>query len=134
MPIITLSTTLAMASAAAIINIWLAVRIGAVRRAYKVSVGHGGNEAVERRMRAQLNFVEYTSFVLILIALIELSGRGGLWLNVVGGVYMLGRVAHGVGMDGTGPLAVGRMVGTLTSMLITLGLAIAAALIAARVI
>ncbi len=130
---ITLPVTLAAAAAAAILNIWLSIRIGQVRNATQVFVGDGGNEQVQRRMRAQLNFVENTAFVLILIAAIELSGRGGTWLAYVAGIYMLGRVAHGFGMDG-GSLAKGRFIGTIITLLTQLGLAVAATLVVLRVI
>ncbi|MFM5883970.1 MAG: MAPEG family protein, partial [Novosphingobium sp.] len=98
-----------------------------------VSIGTGGNDLLERRMRAQLNFVENTPWVLFLIAGIELAGKGGQWLAIVGGLYMLGRVAHGLGMDGTS-LEKGRMVGTLTTMLSQLGLAIVAVLIVLQIV
>ncbi|MFC0590695.1 MAPEG family protein [Novosphingobium aquiterrae] len=130
---IILPTTLSLAAAAAIINFWLAMRCGNIRRSASVSIGTGGNEMLERRMRAQLNFAENTPWVLFLIAGIELAGKGGQWLAIVGAVYMLGRVAHGLGMDGTGPFAKGRMVGTLTTMLSQLGLAIVAVLIVLQV-
>lgn len=124
-----LPTTLSLAAAAAIINVWLGIRCGQVRSKQSISIGTGGNDLLERRMRAQLNFVENTPWVLILIAGIELAGKGGQWLAIVGGVYMLGRVLHGLGMDGAGPLEKGRMVGTLTTMLAQLGLAIVAVLV-----
>lgn len=123
-----LTTTLSLAAAAAIINFWLALRCGQVRAKAKISIGTGGNELLERRMRAQLNFVENTPWVLILIAGIELAARGGAWLAPVGAVFMLGRVAHGLGMDG-GRFGVGRSIGTATTMLTQLGLAVAAVLI-----
>ena len=123
-----LPVTLAAAAAAAILNIWLSIRIGATRTALGISVGDGGNEALQRRMRAQLNYVENTAFVLVLIAAIELAGKGSWWLAYVAAVYFLGRVAHGFGMDG-GSLKVGRMIGTLTTMLTQLGLAVVAVLI-----
>lgn len=130
---IVLPVTLAAAAAAAILNIWLSIRIGATRTALGISVGDGGNEALQRRMRAQLNFVENTAFVLVLIAVIELAGRGSWWLAYVAAAYFIGRVAHGFGMDG-GNLKVGRMIGTLTTMLTQLGLAVIAALVAAGVL
>ena len=123
-----LPVTLAAAAAAAILNIWLSIRIGATRTAFGIMVGDGGNEALQRRMRAQLNYVENTAFVLVLIAAIELAGKGSWWLAYVAAVYFLGRVAHGFGMDG-GSLKVGRMIGTLTTMLTQLGLAVVAVLI-----
>jgi uncharacterized membrane protein YecN with MAPEG domain len=129
MPVI-LPITLTAAASAAIINIWLSVRIGRMRTVHKVFVGDGGVEPLSRRMRAQLNFVENTAFVLILVAAIELAGKGHQWLTWVVMAYMLARIAHGVGMDG-GRLGRGRMIGTLITMLTQIGLAIVAVLIAA---
>ena len=124
-----LPVTLTSAAAAAIIGIWLMIRVGQVRGSEKVSIGDGGNEKVIRRMRAHANFVESAPFVLVLIAAIELAGRGSTWLPYVAGLYMLGRIAHGVGMD-DGAFGKGRMIGTLITMLTLLGLAIVAVLIA----
>ena len=128
MPIV-LPVTLCAAAAAAIVNIWLSVRVGQMRTLHKISIGDDAGGPLTGRMRAQLNFVENTAFVLILIAAIELAGSGGEWLAWVAGIYMLGRVAHGLGMDG-GALGKGRMVGTLITMLTQLGLAVVAALAA----
>lgn len=127
-----LPTTLSMAAAAAMINFWLAMRCGQVRGKEGISIGTGGSELMERRMRAQLNFVENTPWVLMLIAAIELAGKGGQWLAIVGGIFMLGRVAHGLGMDPNG-LAKGRMIGTMTTMLTQLGLSIVAVLVVLKV-
>ncbi|MGY6552153.1 MAG: MAPEG family protein [Erythrobacter sp.] len=128
-----LQVTLTAAAAAAILNLWLSIRIGAVRQATGISVGDGGNEGLQRRMRAQLNFVENTVFVLVLIAAIELSGKGSWWLTYVTAAYFIGRIAHAFGMDG-GSKQFGRMIGTLVTMLVQLGLALVAALIAGGVI
>lgn len=127
-----LPVTLAAAAAAAVLNIWLSIRIGALRTKLGISVGDGGSEPLQRRMRAQLNYVENTAFVLVLLGAIELAGKGSWWLSLVAAAYFLGRVAHGFGMDG-GSLKVGRMIGTLTTMLVQLGLAVVAALAAAGV-
>jgi uncharacterized protein len=128
MPMI-LPTTLALAAAAAFINFWLMVRIGQIRHATGIHVGDGGNEALGRRMRAQSNFIENTPIALILIALVELSGKGSWWLSIVGAVFMLGRVAHGLGMDG-GRFKAGRAFGALTAVVIQLGLGAFALVIA----
>ena len=128
-----LPVTLTAAAAAAIIAIWLSIRVGQVRGSEKVSIGDGGNDKVIRRMRAHANFVENTPFVLVLIAAIEMTGKGGNWLAYVAAIYMLGRIAHGVGMD-DGAFGKGRMIGTLITMLTLLGLAIVATLIPLQVI
>ena len=128
-----LPVTLAAAAAAAVLNIWLGLRIGALRNALHISVGDGGSERLQRRMRAQLNYVENTAFVLVLIAAIELAGRGSTWLAYVAAAYFIGRIAHGFGMDG-GKFGTGRTIGTIITMLTQLGLAVVAALTAAGVL
>lgn len=123
-----LPITLTIAGAAALINIWLMVRVGQVRTSEKVSVGDGGNEKVIRRMRAHANFGESVPLVLILVAAVEFAslqdgGQSPTWLWIVAGLFLLGRVAHGVGMD-DGKFGKGRMIGTIITMLTLLGLAI----------
>ncbi|MBA4355537.1 MAG: GST-like protein, partial [Novosphingobium sp.] len=116
-----LPITLCAAAAAAAINIWLSIRIGMIRTAKKISIGDGGDMNLIARMRAQANFIENTPIVLILVAAIELARTGNPFLLGAAAVYMLGRVAHGIGMDG-GPLGFLRAVGTLTTMLAQLAL------------
>jgi uncharacterized membrane protein YecN with MAPEG domain len=120
-----LPITLTITGAAALLNIWLARRVGQMRMAHKISIGDGGIEALTARMRAQANFIEYTPFVLILIGLIELADGSRLWLWIVGVVYILARIVHGFGMDRPSPDPLRlRMIGTMTTALILLGLAL----------
>jgi uncharacterized membrane protein YecN with MAPEG domain len=120
-----LPITLTITGAAALLNIWLARRVGQMRMAHKISIGDGGNEALIARMRAQANFIEYTPFVLILIGLIELAEGSRLWLWIVGVVYVLARIAHGFGMDRPRPDPLRlRMIGMMTTALILFGLAV----------
>ncbi len=123
-----LTTTLSLAAAAAIINIWLTTRIGWLRMSGKILHGDGGDPLLSRRMRAQLNFAENVPLVLILIAAIEMTGKGGKWLAVAGAVFMLARLAHGLGMDldRPNPLRAG---GTMVTLLTQVGLSIMAVLI-----
>ncbi|PNU05051.1 MAPEG family protein [Novosphingobium guangzhouense] len=129
-----LQTTLSMSAAAGLIALWLAVRTGKARMSAKVWHGDGENPVLLRRMRAQANYGESAPFVLILVAAIEFSGKGGAehgnWLAIVGGLYMLARIAHGIGMDKPekSPL---RAAGFIISALTLLGLALTAVLIAA---
>ena len=129
---IMLPATLSAAASLALVNIWLSVRIGRVRTSEQISIGDGGNDLLARRMRAQLNFAENTPLVLVLLAAIEIAGRGGMWLKAVGAIYAFGRVAHGIGMDGAS-LEKGRMIGTIVTMLTLVGLAVVAVLVVAGV-
>jgi uncharacterized membrane protein YecN with MAPEG domain len=81
-------------------------------------------------MRAHANFIESAPIVLVLSGAVELARPGSPFLLGAVAIYLLGRVGHGVGMDG-GKLGRLRMVGTFTTMLTLLGLAIWAISIAA---
>jgi uncharacterized membrane protein YecN with MAPEG domain len=118
-----LPISMTMAAIAALINLWLMIRVGRVRTAEKVMVGDGGNEAVIRRMRAHSNYIESTAFVLILLLLVELAVGPATWLWAIGGVYFVGRIAHAIGMDG--PIKA-RFAGTMITLLTQLGLAVTA--------
>jgi len=124
-----LPISLVAAGAAALINLWLSFRIGAIRSIAKVSIGDGGDERLIRRMRAQANFIENAPIMLILIAVIEAARPMNLWLAAVAALFILSRVAHGLGMDG-GALKMGRSIGTTITMIALLGLGVWAMVIA----
>jgi uncharacterized membrane protein YecN with MAPEG domain len=124
-----LQTTLCLAAAAAIINVWLAMRIGQLRQTLKITVGDGGREPIIRRMRAQANFGENVPITLILFGLIEAAGKGGLWLAPLGAVFMIGRIAHAFGMESDTGFRAGRPIGVLTSWLTQLVLVVVGVLV-----
>ena len=120
---ITLPITLLAAAAASLLNIWLGARVAAFRRDFKVSVGDGGHEPLLRRMRAQANFIEHAPFFLILLAGLELAGANRIALAAVAGLFILARIAHGIGMDG-GPVSRWRTYGMISSTVATLVLTV----------
>ena len=120
---IVLPITITIAAAAALLNLWIAGRIGRLRVQHKILIGDAGNEAMTARMRAHANFVEYTVFVLILIGLIELAEGSKLWLWAVGFLYVFARILHVFGMDRR-TMNGFRIAGAIISMLVTLGLAL----------
>lgn len=122
-----LPITLTTAGAAALINVWLAFRVGQARHASGVLIGDGGDEKLTARMRAQANFVEYAPFVLILIGLIELTRGPSLGLWIASAAFLLARLAHPFGMDGVHWC---RMLGTMVTLLLLIGLGLYAVAIA----
>lgn len=115
----TMTITLVTAGAAALLNLWLALRTGAVRMKAKVDFGDGGNKALIRRMRAHANFVEYAPFIVILIALIEFATGTSLWLWGASVLFVVARIAHPIGMDG---LRAARAGGIAVTFALLLGL------------
>ena len=114
-------TALVLTAACALLNLWLSFRVGQVRGQEKVSIGDGGNERVIRRMRAHANFTENAWAVVALVLVIELSVGPSAWLWVAAGLFVLGRIGHGLGMDGW---YLGRSGGTGITMVVQLALAI----------
>lgn len=117
-----LPITLTIAGAAALLHIWLAMRVARVRHAAKVTIGDGGNETLIRRMRAHANYGENMPIFVILIGLLELAGGNAniLWGAAI--AFILARISHAFGMDQASPSRL-RMIGSLLSTLLLLGLA-----------
>jgi uncharacterized membrane protein YecN with MAPEG domain len=124
----TLQITLTMAGAAAILHVWLSLRVSRLRRPLKIGFGDGGNEILLRRMRAHANFAENVPIFLVLLAALELATGGNLILWTAAILFILARIAHAFGMDrpGANPLRVG---GIGISWLVLLGLGVYAILL-----
>ena len=124
-----LPITLTIAGAAALLHIWLSVRVSRLRRPLKIGVGDGGNEVLARRMRAHGNFSENMPIMLVLLGFLELATGGSLWLWGAALAFVLARIAHAFGMDRPGANAL-RVGGIAISWAVLLGLAVYAILLA----
>ena len=60
-----------------------------------IAQGKGDEELLQRAIRAHANFTEYAPMMLILLYFLEASGTSDTKLQVLGGAFLLGRVAHG---------------------------------------
>jgi len=96
-----------------------------LRRKNKVGLGSGGNEDLERAIRAQGNFAEYVPFGLILLACLELNGAAW-WLVAIPGVTLIiGRLIHAIGINTPPPDFSKRVLGmkfTFITLMALLGL------------
>jgi len=117
-----MTVTLTIGAALLLLNLWLTFRCGQARSAESVGVGDAGNEFVIRRMRAHSNFIENAPLVLILLCALDYSEANETLLWIVGITFVIGRIAHGFGMDG-GSLGKGRGIGAALTMIVQLVLA-----------
>ena len=76
------------------LSLW--VVIGRVK--LRVHHGDGGEDQLNRRIRAQGNFAEYVPFILLLAALLETSGAGRTTIHGLLAPLLVARIAHPVGM------------------------------------
>ncbi|AMK77115.1 MULTISPECIES: MAPEG family protein [Methylomonas] len=86
------------AALAALLIAWLSLRVIKLRRAKKVIFGDGGETDLQIAIRAQGNATEYIPILLILLALLELSGGHAALLHTGGVAIILGRVVHARGL------------------------------------
>jgi hypothetical protein len=123
-----LPTSLIIAVALAVINLWLSIRTGQARQTAKVSIGDGGNPLLVARMRAHANFIEYVPIALILMALIESNGGSSRILWLLGIALVIGRVLHPFGMERPSPNPF-RIAGIMLTYLVTIALVVYALVI-----
>jgi len=116
-----LKTTLMIAVALAVVNLWLSIRTGQARTAAKVSIGDGDHPMLKARMRAHANFIEYVPMALILMALIEGNGGNPNLLWIFGIALVIGRILHPFGMERPSPNPF-RITGILLTYVVTVAL------------
>ena len=76
----------------------LAINVVRFRLGKGVTLGHGGDTAGERAIRAHGNAVEYIPMTLILIGLLEANHASAWALYLYGTALFLGRLSHAWGM------------------------------------
>ena len=116
-----MTVTLLYTSLLALWFVILSIRVIRYRGTASISLGDGGNLELQRRIRGHGNFVDYAPLALILMGLLELSGADKTSLHVIGGLLLVGRLAHGWALSFTEGNAVGRAGGmalTLTAIVI----------------
>lgn len=74
--------------------LWLTFRVIRFRRGGRVDLGTGGSRLLERYVRAHANFAEYAPLGLLLLTLLELGGRPGWLLHLLGAALLAGRLLH----------------------------------------
>lgn len=96
-------------------------RAGMTRAKTKVDFGDGDNELMQRALRVQGNAVEDVPIAMIgLVVLGQLAAP--IWLlHVLGGTMFVSRSLHAFGLGGKSGFSIGRLVGTLGSVLVLLG-------------
>ena len=77
------------AGALALLFLVLSVNVVRTRRDSKVNIGDGGDQLLQRRIRAHGNFAEYVPLVLLLIVFAEVGGAAKWLVHALGGALLL---------------------------------------------
>ena len=103
-----------------ILTLVLAILVVRQRAKHDISLGTGGNEDLERAMRAHGNNVEYVAIALPGLIALALLGASTMLIHVAGLLVTLGRVGHAIGI--TNEVTVFRQIGTLATWIGVLAL------------
>ena len=82
--------------------ITLSLRVIALRRSGRVSLGDAGDPALLARIRAQGNCAEYAPLGIVLLLLAELAGAAPALLHLSGLLLLVGRICHAWALSGSG--------------------------------
>ena len=96
--------------------VFLSGRVIAWRRAQRIEIGDGADKELLRRMRVHANFVEYTPFFLVLMALAESLATPKLILHALGAVFVVGRILHAYALSQTPHILKLRVFGMVMSL------------------
>lgn len=86
------------ASLLALLIVRLSLAVIKLRRKNRVSVGDGGNEALQLTIRAHANAVEYIPIALMLLLTLELNGAPKILIHILGVTLLIGRILHAMGL------------------------------------
>lgn len=109
---------------AGLLAIWFLVLSYRVvqQRGHGVSLGHGDDQVLLRRIRGHGNFAEYVPLILVLIGMLELSGLATWAIHALGATLLVARLLHGTAFAFSDGWKFGRFYGTLLTFIL-LGLA-----------
>ena len=85
-------------SLSALVIVKLAVSIIKLRRKNQVSIGDGGNEALQLAIRTHANAVEWIPIALLLLLTLELNGAPAILIHILGTTLLIGRILHALGL------------------------------------
>ncbi len=110
-------TTAYVAAFIGILQFALMVPIGMARRAASVSIGDGGDEKLQMKIRRHGNLAENAPIVILLLGLFELAGGNPDWVMYLAVLFVAARISHALALSGVmkGVLQPAGAFGTLVS-------------------
>ena len=102
----------------------LAANVVRWRMKAHVSLGDGGNKDLTAAVRCHGNAAEYVPLVLIGMGLLEMLGASNMAIHLYGGLFLLGRLVHPLGLSQKKKVNILRQLGIVISWGVMLVLAI----------
>ena len=106
----------------------LAVNVVRLRRANLAAFGDAGNPALRSAIRAHAHFAEYVPIIVLMVAMLEMSGMPGWRVHLLMGALLISRLLHPFGMSarpGTLAFRIGRSGGVTLTLIVLIASAVA---------
>jgi uncharacterized membrane protein YecN with MAPEG domain len=113
----------------ALLYVVLALQVSRLRRGNRVLFGDGDNIKLRSAIRAHANFAEYVPIIVLLVAMLEMSGMPATRVHLLMGALLVSRLLHPLGMY-VGPRTLQFQICRVGGIVITVIVLLAAALIA----
>ncbi len=110
----------------------LSIRVPMRRAALNAPWGDAGDLDLYTRIRAFGNFIEYAPFIILAMALLELSGAAHMALHSAGSALVFSRCAHAISLkrgDDKFWRKIARAIGAMGTWLVLVGLSLYALLL-----
>ena len=113
----------------ALLYLVLGLQVSRLRRGNRVLFGDGDNIKLRSAIRAHGNFAEYVPVIVLLVALLEMSGMPTARVHLLMGMLLVARLLHPLGMY-VGPRTMQFQICRVGGILLTLLVLLAAAILA----
>ena len=94
-----LHATILYSSIFGLMFLYLSAEVTKLRVRYEVYLGDGGHLDLFKAIRIHANFAEYIPIILFLLFLSELIGGRSWLLHTLGGLLVVGRILHVIGLQ-----------------------------------
>jgi len=76
----------------------LGMQVSRLRRSNHVLFGDGGNIKLRSAIRAHANFAEYVPIIVLMVAMLEMSGMPAIRVHLLMAALLVARLLHPLGM------------------------------------
>lgn len=122
------SITSAYLGLLALLYVVLGLQVSRLRRGNKVLFGDGGDIKLRSAIRAHGNFVEYVPIIVLMVAILEMSGTPAAGVHLLMAALLVARLLHPLGMY-VGPRTLQFQICRVGGILLTLLVMLDAALL-----
>ena len=119
-----ITVTAITAGLLALVFLVLSIRVIKLRGQNSISLGDGGNEALQRAIRGHGNFAEYAPLGVLLLLIAELQSVNFYLLTAFAAALLLGRTCHGYAFAFTASSPALRQAGMILTFLAIAALAL----------